>query len=310
MNNKNLLILILIILAITGSIILYTRQGVERPVEEPVVCETDTKLCPDGSYVVRVPPECKFLLCPGEDEGILISSPKRNEAIVSPLNIEGEAKGPWFFEAEFTAELYDADNNFLGLAILTAQDDWMTENFVPFEGELTFSQPATSLGTLKFLSANPSGLPENQKVFEMPTLFEETPLREISLYYYNAELDKDDSGNIKCSRDGLEAIKREIPVTKTPIQDVIHLLLRGKENLTQEDINRGITTEYPLEGFTLLEANFKEDGTLILAFDDPQNKTSGGSCRVGILWFQIEATAKQFSGVKEVQFLPNELFQP
>lgn len=40
------------------------------------------------------------------------------------------------------------------------------------------------------------------------------------------------------------------------------------------------------------------------------NKTNGGSCRAGILWFQIEATAKQFSEVKQVRFLPEELFQP
>ncbi|MFN3301828.1 MAG: hypothetical protein ACK413_02260 [Patescibacteria group bacterium] len=36
----------------------------------------------------------------------------------------------------------------------------------------------------------------------------------------------------------------------------------------------------------------------------------GGACRVGILWFQIEETAKQFPGVEKVQFLPEEIFQP
>jgi spore germination protein GerM len=105
------------------------------------------------------------------------------------------------------------------------------------------------------------------------------------------------------------AIEREIPVSKTPIQDTINLLLKGKENLTEADIAQGITTEYPLEGFSLKSASLK-DGVLTLEFDDSQNKTVGGACRVGILWFQIEATAKQFSGVKEVHFLPEEIFQP
>ena len=134
--------------------------------------------------------------------------------------------------------------------------------------------------------------------------------QKVLLYYYNPEKDKDETGNTKCSRDGLMPIEREIPTTKTPIQDTINLLLKGKENLTENEIAQGITTEYPLEGFKLKSANLKEDGTLILEFDDPLNKTTGGSCRVGILWFQIEATAKQFPQVKEVRFLPEEIFQP
>jgi spore germination protein GerM len=139
---------------------------------------------------------------------------------------------------------------------------------------------------------------------------EKPKTRKISLYYYNPEKDKDETGNIKCSRDGLVAIEREIPVTKTPIQDTIKLLLKGKENLTENEISEGITTEYPLEGFKLKSANLKEEGTLILEFEDSLNQTVGGACRVGILWFQIEATAKQFPEVKKVQFLPEELFQP
>jgi len=133
--------------------------------------------------------------------------------------------------------------------------------------------------------------------------------RTIKLYYYNPEKDKDETGNIKCSRDGLVAIERKIPLSKTPIQDTIKLLLRGKENLTEEEIKQGVTTEYPLEGFSLKSASLK-DGVLTLEFDDPLNKTVGGACRVGILWFQIEATAKQFPEVKKVRFLPEELFQP
>lgn len=153
-------------------------------------------------------------------------------------------------------------------------------------------------------------MPENQRVFEIPIQFEEMSYKKVLLYYYNQEKDKDEIGNIKCSRDGLVEIEREIPVTETPIQDTIKLLLKGKENLTQEEISQGIATEYPLEGLFLAEANFKKDGTLLLKFDDSLSKTSGGACRAGILWFQIEATAKQFPGVKKVQFLPEELFQP
>ncbi len=131
--------------------------------------------------------------------------------------------------------------------------------------------------------------------------------RAVKLYYYNYELDKDEFGNTACSRNGLVAVKRKIPITQTPIQDTIKLLLLG--NLTEEERAQGIDTEYPLEGLSLKGASLK-DGILTLEFDDSENRTIGGSCRVGILWFQIEATAKQFPEVKQVRFLPEELFQP
>lgn len=131
--------------------------------------------------------------------------------------------------------------------------------------------------------------------------------KSVKLFYYNQELDKDESRNILCSRQGLVPVDREIPITKTPIQDTIKFLLSGK--LTDEEQARGISTEYPLEGLSLKGASLR-DGTFTLEFDDSKNRTVGGACRVGILWFQIEATAKQFPEVKEVRFLPEELFQP
>ena len=305
MKNKAILIGIFLIVAIvlTGAVYYFSS----KKKNEPVFCIQDVKECPDGSFVSRIPPKCEFAECPGEKEGILVASPKANQKIKSPFKIEGQARGFWYFEAQFTAELYDAQQNFLGRAILTTKEDWMTENFVPFEGELTFKQPAASFGTLRFLSDNPSGLPENQKIFETPIQFEEVPLKKVLLYYYNPEKDRDEAGNTKCSRDGLVAVERKIPISKTPIQDVINLLLQGK--LTDKEKTQGITTEYPLEGLKLTGDNLK-DGVLTLSFEDPLNKTGGGSCRVGILWFQIEATAKQFPEVKEVRFLPEELFQP
>ena len=138
-------------------------------------------------------------------------------------------------------------------------------------------------------------------------LSEKEKTKTVKLYYYNPEHDQGEGGNTLCSRNGLVAVEREIPSTQTPIQDTINFLLKGE--LTAEEKAQGITTEYPLEGFSLKGASLK-DGVLTLTFDDPNFKTGGGSCRVGILWFQIEATAKQFSEVKQVKFYPEELFQP
>lgn len=129
----------------------------------------------------------------------------------------------------------------------------------------------------------------------------------VKLYYYNAVKDQDADGNILCSKAGLEPVQREISVTQNQIQDTISLLLKGE--LTAEEKSNGLSTEYPLEGFNL-KNSILENGLLTLEFSDPNNKTVGGSCRVAILWLQIEETAKQFPEVQEVQFKPEELFQP
>lgn len=129
----------------------------------------------------------------------------------------------------------------------------------------------------------------------------------VRLYYYNADNDKDASGNVMCSPAGLVLVERKLAVSPTPIQDTIRLLLEG--DLTPQEKTSGISTEYPLPGVTLKGANLN-DGELTLEFNDPEHKTGGGSCRVGILWNQIEATAKQFPEVASVEFIPEDLFQP
>jgi len=131
--------------------------------------------------------------------------------------------------------------------------------------------------------------------------------RTVQLYYYNPSLDEDVDGNIMCTETGLVAVERTIPLTQTPIQDVVQLLLRG--DITSQEAVVGIETEFPLDGLELTGATLT-DGVLTLGFADQNNATSGGSCRASILWFQIRETALQFDEVTEVRFQPEELFQP
>ena len=136
----------------------------------------------------------------------------------------------------------------------------------------------------------------------------ETPaLRTVKLYYYNPALDKDASGNILCSEKGLVSLNRTIPLTQTPIQDTIRLLIKGE--LTTAEKAQGVTTEFPLQGFELTGASVN-NRILTLSFKDPNNQTSGGSCRASVLWAQIKKTAEQFTTVTEVRFIPQTLFQP
>jgi len=41
-------------------------EGPPREEPEGVACTLDAKICPDGSAVGRVAPDCEFALCPGE----------------------------------------------------------------------------------------------------------------------------------------------------------------------------------------------------------------------------------------------------
>lgn len=128
----------------------------------------------------------------------------------------------------------------------------------------------------------------------------------IKLYFYNPSRDQG-PGGAQCTEKGLVAVERIIPKTQTPLKDSIELLLRGE--ISDEERAQGIESEFPLEGVKLEKAVI-EDGKATLTFSDPQNKTVGGSCRVSVLWHQIEATAKQFPSVQSVHFKPEELFQP
>lgn len=93
---------------------------------------------------------------------IRVNSPRPNEIISSPLQITGEARGTWYFEADFPVRLYDSAGRALALGVATAQDDWMTTEFVPFELTLTFDRPETQEGFLIFEKDDPVGLPESE----------------------------------------------------------------------------------------------------------------------------------------------------
>jgi len=98
---------------------------------------------------------------PDKSNLIKVIKPSIGELISSPLIIEGEARGFWFFEDSFLVKLLDANGQLLARGRARALAEWMTENFVPFRAELKFEKPATQNGTLILEKDNPSGLPEN-----------------------------------------------------------------------------------------------------------------------------------------------------
>ena len=103
---------------------------------------------------------------------IKVTTPIPNQLIQSPLIVEGEARGTWYFEATFPVELQDANGKVITAIPAQAQGDWTTVNFVPFKVQIEFKKPATSTGMLVLKKDNPSGLSENAAQIVIPVRFD------------------------------------------------------------------------------------------------------------------------------------------
>ena len=103
---------------------------------------------------------------------IKLDQPRPNQEIESPLIVEGQARGFWFFEGDFPVILTNWDGLIIAETYATAQSDWMTEEFVRFKAEIEFAKPELyNTGALILQKDNPSGLPENDDALEIPIFF-------------------------------------------------------------------------------------------------------------------------------------------
>lgn len=151
----------------------FTSEDSELP--EPldqsdlIACTMEAKLCPDGSSIGRSGPDCEFTECP---VFITVNNPKPDQEIESPLVVEGEAKGTYFFEGDFPILLTNWDGLIITEGYATVQSDLMTEDFVKFKGEIKFEKPELyNNGTLILQKDNPSGLPMFDYALEIPVVF-------------------------------------------------------------------------------------------------------------------------------------------
>lgn len=171
-------VIILVFLCVGAGIFAFFKYEEKQKVSQINSFEECAKLYP---VMESYPPQCvtpdekHFTQNIGNElelrEEILVSTPRPNAAIKSPLKIQGKAKGNWFFEGSFPAELHDGDGSVLGTGVIKAEGDWMSEEFVDFTGDITYTLPKAKEGTLILKNDNPSGLPENQKELKIPVKF-------------------------------------------------------------------------------------------------------------------------------------------
>jgi hypothetical protein len=178
MRIRKIVVALLLILCVAGAVFgffQYQRHIKIKNVKSFEECVTFSETL--NSY----PPRCNtpdgrtFTQSVGNElemlDEIIVTTPRPNQALSSPIIIEGRARGSWFFEGSLSGELVDGNNKKIGSAILTAEGEWMTDEFVHFKGDLKFNKPENGGGTLFIHKANPSGLPENNKKLTIPVKF-------------------------------------------------------------------------------------------------------------------------------------------
>jgi len=241
--------------------------------------------------VVLMPPEWfRKNLSSGDNPEVKVFSVKPGQEITSPLIVEGEARGTWFFEASFPVKITDESGNVLGVSYAQAQSDWMTENFVPFRGEITYSSKSGGNGFLVFAKDNPSGLPEHDKEIKIPVIVTPSEYIKVKVYFNNSEMDPDFS----CNK--VFPAEREILKIEAIGSATLWQLLMGP---TDEEQNNGFSTSIN-SGVKLKSLAVGEDGVARADFDEQLEYRVGGSCRVSAIRAQITETLKQFSTVNEV----------
>lgn len=105
-------------------------------------------------------------------EKVIVTYPRAQEQISSPLIVKGMARGNWYFEASFPVVLTNWNGLIIGQGIAQAEGDWMTTNYVPFTATIDFEKPSYGKnGFLILKKDNPSGLPEYDGAIEIPINF-------------------------------------------------------------------------------------------------------------------------------------------
>ena len=290
MLKKRLIILSPLILVIIILVLRFLIGGPE-----------DNWICSDGQWVKHGNPSALMPTQPcgiavknnqqTEDKttDIKVTKPQPNEIIFSPLEIEGEARGTWFFEASFPIKLLDSSGVEIAKGIAQTKSDWMTENFVPFTATLQFNALTETKGILILEKDNPSGLPENADELRVPVIITPTEMVTIKVYFNNNKLDPE----ISCNK--VFPVERKIIKTEAIGRAALEELLKGvTETEKAQGFFSSINSGVKIQKLTI------DNGTAKVDFDKQLEFQVGGSCKVSAIRAQIIETLKQFPTVKNV----------
>ncbi len=299
MKNQKILIYLLVILIILILVFIGLR----------LFTPEDTWLCQNGQWVKHGNPSAPAptqacgnvnasinnnLNQPAEPDNttspnLILNNLQPDQQISSPFVLEGEAR-LWYFEASFPIRLEDTNGKTIETAIAQAQDDWMTEDFVPFKVDLEFLVNEPTAAILILMKDNPSGLPQFDEKVEIPVMLEPgADLTTIKVFFNNNNLDP----QISCNK--VFSVERQIPKTPSVAKAALEELLKGP---TINDENTGYFTS--INSGVKIQRLVIDNGTVYADFDEQLEFQVGGSCRVSAIRAQITETLKQFASVQNV----------
>jgi len=105
---------------------------------------------------------------------IMVTSPLPGATVMPPLEITGEARGTWFFEASFPVKIVSKEGDLIAETYAQAEGEWMTEEFVPFKATVKNFYGSGQEAILVLQKDNPTGLPEHDEKVEMPIVLGKT----------------------------------------------------------------------------------------------------------------------------------------
>jgi hypothetical protein len=168
----SLIMVIIVIFAFSSCSILVPAEPTSKVTSSNEQESNKTETTASKDTETNSTKETETTAADATSDQIKVTNPLPNQAIQSPLIIEGEARGIWFFEATFPVKLLDANGNIIAAHFAQAQGEWMTEDFVSFKAQIEFEKPASDTGVLVLEKDNPSGLPENDAKIEIPVRFD------------------------------------------------------------------------------------------------------------------------------------------
>src|SRR3972149_9575714 len=141
--NSLIVFLVIIFIFALNSCTMFTPA--ETTSKETSVKEQESK---ETEATTSTSKETETISKESASDQIKVSKPQPNQVVESPLIIEGEVRGTWFFEATFPVKLYDANGDIIATHFAQVQGEWMTEDFVSFTAQLVFEKPTTDAGVL------------------------------------------------------------------------------------------------------------------------------------------------------------------
>ena len=217
----------------------------------------------------------------------ILLSPQPGETLVGPLVIKGYVPKSWVFEGQFQMKLLDNKRRLIVQGRVPVEWDGDNKKDPLYFVESYNYRTSAESGFLVLGNDNPSGLPENQKSYEIAVKFA-TP-SPGTVYLFNLG-----SGDPEIDNQCQIVLPRAVNIgaSQTPVKDTLNRLAKSMHT-----------------DFYVKSVNLK-NGLLTIEFPPIPGFTTGGSCAQGLNFLKVTKTALQFPEVRQVRIIPDSIFQP